>query len=66
VRPTPTARIAPDSDDDVVIGTALAAKADLIVTGDKPFLSITAHQGVRLTSVTQTISMIGTDATGKV
>ena len=33
VRPVPTPRIAPDPDDDVVIGTALAAKADLIVTG---------------------------------
>ena len=33
VRPVPTPRIAPDPDDDVVIGTALAARADLIVTG---------------------------------
>ena len=30
VRPTPTPRIVPDPDDDVVIGTALAAKADLV------------------------------------
>ena len=30
VRPALTARIAPDPDDDVVIGTALAATADLI------------------------------------
>ena len=36
VRPAPIPRIAPDPDDDVVIGTALAAKADLIVTGDRP------------------------------
>ena len=35
VRPTSTPRIAPDADDDVVIGTALAARADLIVTGDR-------------------------------
>ena len=28
VRPAPTPRIAPDPDDDVVIGTALAVKAD--------------------------------------
>lgn len=27
-------------DDDVVIGSALAAKADLIVTGDKPLLTV--------------------------
>lgn len=47
VRPTPTPRITPDPDDDVVIGTALAAQADLIVTGDKPLLSVTEYQGVR-------------------
>ena len=51
VRPTPTPRIAPDPDDDVVIGTALAAKADLIVTGDKPLLSVAEHQGVRIVGV---------------
>ena len=38
VRPTLTPRIAPDPDDDVVIGTALAATADLIVTGDRALL----------------------------
>jgi putative PIN family toxin of toxin-antitoxin system len=35
VRPVPTPRLAPDPDDDVVIGTALAAKAEYVVTGDK-------------------------------
>jgi len=40
VRPTSIPRIAPDPDDDVVIGTALAAKADLLVTGDRPLLSV--------------------------
>jgi predicted nucleic acid-binding protein len=34
VRPELTPRIASDPDDDVVLGTALAAKADLIVSGD--------------------------------
>jgi hypothetical protein len=37
VRPIATARIARDPDDDVVIGTALAAQADVIVTGDTVF-----------------------------
>lgn len=50
VRPTPTPRIAPDPDDDVVIGTALAAKG-AIVTGDKPLLSVDEYQGVRLMTV---------------
>ena len=59
VRPTPTPRIAPDPDDDVVIGTALAAKADLIVTGDKPLLSVADYQGVRLVGVSQALQIIG-------
>jgi hypothetical protein len=33
VHPSPVPRVAPDPDDDVVIGTALAVKAILIVTG---------------------------------
>jgi uncharacterized protein len=44
VHPLPTDRIAPDPDDDVVIGTALAAKADYIVTGDKLLLSVVEYQ----------------------
>ena len=63
VRPAATPRIAPDPDDDVVIGTALAAKADLVVTGDKPLLSVSEHQGVRIASVAQAIEII--EATGK-
>ena len=60
VRPTPTPRVAPDPDDDVVIGTGLAAKADLIVTGDKPLLSVAEYQGVRIVGVTQALQTIGT------
>jgi len=59
VRPTPTPRIAPDPDDDVVIGTALAAKADLIVTGDKPLLSVAEYQGVRIVGVSHALQIIG-------
>lgn len=58
VRPTATPRIAPDPDDDVVIGTALAAKADLVVTGDKPLLSVTEHQGIGIVGVAQAIENI--------
>lgn len=60
VRPAPTPRIAPDPDDDVVIGTALAAKADLVVTGDKPLLSVANYQGVRIVGVSQALQIIGT------
>lgn len=58
VRPTPVSGVAPDPDDDVVIGTALAAKADWIVTGDRPFLSLTAHQEIRIVSVNEAVRTI--------
>lgn len=59
VRPLPTPRIAPDPDDDVVIGTALAAKADLLVTGDKPLLSVDGSQGLRIVGVTHAWQLVG-------
>lgn len=59
VRPSPTTRVAPDPDDDVVIGTAHAARADVIVTGDKSLRSLVEHQGVRILSVRQAVEMIG-------
>ena len=58
VRPTSTPRIAPDPDDDVVIGTALAAKADWIVTGDRPLLSVAAYQGVQFVRVRHAVQTI--------
>ena len=60
MRPTPTPRIAPDPDDDVVIGTALAAKAGLIITDDKPLLSVAENQGVRIVGVSHALQIIGT------
>lgn len=58
VRPTPTPRIVADPDDDVVIGTALAAKADLLVTGDRGLLDVGVYQGVRIVSVAEVIGII--------
>ena len=62
LRPTPTPRIAPDPDDDVVIGTALAARADLLVTGDRPLLSVAEHQSVRIVSVSEAVRLVGAAA----
>ena len=56
--PVPVPRIAPDPDDDVVIGTALAAKAELIVTGDRPLLSVTTYQGVHFVGVSHAVRTI--------
>lgn len=58
VRPTSIPRTAPDPDDDMVIGTALAAKADLLVTGDRPLLSVGEHHGVRIVGVAETLRMM--------
>ena len=51
VRPVTTPRIAPDPDDDVVLGTALAANAEMIITGDRPFLSVGRWQNIDVVSV---------------
>ena len=58
VRPAATPRIAPDPKDDVVIGTALASKAEMIVTGDKSLLSVIEHESVRIVGVAQAIEAI--------
>lgn len=58
VRPIAVAGIAPDPDDDVVIGTALAANAELIVTGDRALRSVVEHQGVRIVGVGEAMPLI--------
>lgn len=58
VRSTPTPRIVSDPDDDMVIGTALASKADLLVTGDRPLLSVANYQGVRIVGVAEALKLI--------
>lgn len=49
--PLPTPRLAPDPDDDVVIGTATGARADLLVTGDHALLTVSTFAGGRIVSV---------------
>ena len=59
VRPVTTPRIAPDPDDDVVLGTAFAANAGMIITGDRPFLSVGRWQDVDVISVGEALIRIG-------
>ena len=59
VEPTPIQNIAPDPDDDWVIATALAAEADLIVTGDKPFLGVGAVGNLQIVGVAAALEIIG-------
>jgi uncharacterized protein len=58
VRPTPIPRIAPDPDDDIVIGTALSAKAHFLVTGDGPLLSVEGYEGGRIVSVSEALHLV--------
>lgn len=58
VRPTSIRAVAPDPDDDVVIATGIAARADLIVTGDLPFLGVGAEGGVTIVSVADAIAAL--------
>jgi putative PIN family toxin of toxin-antitoxin system len=51
VEPTPlSAPVSRDADDDVVLATAVAAGASLIVTGDQDLLVIGRHNGIDIVS----------------
>ncbi len=63
VRPTPVPRLAPDPDDDVVIGTALAARAEFIVTGDRSLRSLREYQGVKFVQVRDALLLVPSDHT---
>ena len=60
VRPIAISRVAPDPNDDIVIGTALAAKVNFIVTGDKQLRSVVEHQGVRIVGVIEAMGLVET------
>lgn len=47
--PAPSVRgIAPDAEDDLVLGTAVKAEADFLVTGDRGLLAIGEYRGLRI------------------
>ncbi len=47
-----------DSDDDEIIATALAAKAQLLVSGDKDLLVLGAYEGVALVTVNEAMARL--------
>jgi len=54
VKPKPLAKpVCRDSDDDEVLATALAAKAEIILTGDDDLLVLKEFQGIRILSPRQ-------------
>jgi putative PIN family toxin of toxin-antitoxin system len=58
VRPVYVPRLAPDPNDDVVIGTAIAAKADFIVTGDHGLLTVKQFDGGQIISVVDALRIL--------
>jgi putative PIN family toxin of toxin-antitoxin system len=50
--------VADDDEDDKVIGTAVAANADIIVTGDKGLLTLKAFQGIPIVSAREFLVIV--------
>lgn len=49
------ARVSRDADDDAVLACALAARADLIVSGDDDLLSLKRFAGIPIVTVAQAL-----------
>ena len=59
VEPTTVPRvIIQDADDDHIIAAAVAAEADLIVSGDIHLLALGTHQGVRIVTPAEALNLI--------
>jgi len=50
--------IAADPDDDQVIATAVAAEAELIVSGDHQLLALASHQNIRILTAAEAVRLI--------
>ena len=60
VQPRSIRRVVPDdADDDQVIACALAARANLIVSGDRHLLSLKRHRHIHILSPAATVRLIG-------
>ncbi|EHQ51196.1 Nucleotide-binding protein PINc [Ectothiorhodospira sp. PHS-1] len=64
VTPQPIERTVRDVDDDVVIATALAAQADIIVTGDNDLLVLHPWQGIQILNATSALNICTTGSQG--
>ena len=58
--PLSVPRVVPDdADDDHVVACAVAAKADIIVSGDKHLLNLREYQGIRMLTAAQAVQLFG-------
>jgi putative PIN family toxin of toxin-antitoxin system len=63
VMPVATVRgIAPDTEDDLVVATAVAGDADFLVTGDKPLQELGRYQHVVVLSPRQFLAVLADEA----
>ncbi len=59
VEPKPFSKpVSRDTDDDVVLATALTAKAEVIVTGDADLLVLKKFQGIKIISPRQFVELL--------
>ncbi|HNA81862.1 MAG TPA: putative toxin-antitoxin system toxin component, PIN family [Thiobacillaceae bacterium] len=54
-----TDQVSRDADDDKVLACAIAAKADLVVSGDDDLLCLKAFQGMPIVSPAEAVRIIG-------
>lgn len=61
VRPRPLSeRVGRDPDDEAVLACALAARADLIVSGDQDLLALEAYRRIRIVNAAQALRIVAT------
>jgi len=59
VSPILTPRVVPgDADDDHVIAAAIAARADLLVSGDRHLLILGSHRSIRIVTPAEAVRLI--------
>lgn len=58
VKPEPIQRTVRDADDDIVIATALAAQAHIIVTGDSDLLVLHPYEGIQILNATDALQQV--------
>jgi uncharacterized protein len=59
IEPKSVPRVVPDDpDDDQVIAAAIAAQADLIVSGDKHLLDLQSHRGIRIVPPAEAVRIV--------